>query len=81
MYSLVSNRGKVGYNIQKFVVDTEIEISELPIDGAPGSIAFVIENGNKYMLTNTKEWKLLPATGGGSSIDPTAIYIYDGGVI
>ena len=83
MYSLISNRGKVGYNVQKFIVDLETEIAELPVDGAPGSFAFVIENGNRYMLTNSKEWKQLPntASSGGSSIDPTAVYIYDGGVI
>lgn len=84
MYSLISNRGKVTYNIQRFVVDLETDISNLPTDGAPGSTAFVIENGSRYMLTNDKVWKLLPVSNSGSSggaVDPTATYIYDGGII
>lgn len=84
MYSLISNRGKVTYNIQKFVVDFESEIANLPTDGAPGSTAFVIENGSRYMLNNSKIWQLLPSSGGGNGgggIDPTATYIYDGGIL
>lgn len=83
MYSLISNRGKISYDIQRFVVDFETEIAELPTNGAPGSTAFVIENGSRYMLNNDRVWKLLPSSGasGGGSIDPTATYIYDGGIV
>lgn len=85
MYSLISNRGKIAYDIQRFIVDFETEIAELPTNGAPGSTAFVIENGSRYMLNNERRWKLLPSSGtgggGGGSIDPTATYIYDGGIV
>lgn len=79
MYSLISNRGKVTYNIQKFIVDLKSDLADLPIDGAPGSKALVIETGDIYILNNEKVWVLLPQAGGG--IDPTATYIYDGGII
>ena len=78
MYSLISNRGKVTYNIQKFIVDLESDLADLPIDGAPGSKALVIETGEVYILNNEKLWVLLPQNGG---IDPSATYIYDGGII
>lgn len=84
MYYLISNRGKVSYDIQRFVVDLETDITELPTDGAPGSTAFVIENGSRYMLNNERVWKLLPTASGsesGGTIDPTATYIYDGGIV
>lgn len=84
MYSLISNKGKVNYDIKKFVIDTAAEIADLPTDGAPGSMAFAIDTGAKYMLNSEHIWKLLPAeggSGGGGGIDPTATYIYDGGLI
>lgn len=43
-------------NYVEFVCDTENDISNLPEDCSPGSIAFVIEGAKVYMFNNSKEW-------------------------
>jgi hypothetical protein len=87
MYSIGKNSDTTGYGIKKFFVDTEVEISNIPLETVfPGSTAFVIENSKSYMLNNQYKWIELQSTGGGSSggggdIPPGEEVNYDGGTV
>lgn len=74
-----------GYGPKKFIVDLESDMSNLPTNVPPGSIAFVIEKSTYYMLNNQKRWvkvNLSTGTGSGGSGDPTFDeVIYDGGIL
>ena len=59
MIGIVSNNGTHNYNYKEFVVDTPEDIQYLPKVCAAGSTAFVVSNGDVYMLNNLKEWKLI----------------------
>lgn len=50
--------GRVDYNYKEFFVDTEADIASLPTDNTvcPGSVAYVIDNGQVYILNNEKKW-------------------------
>ena len=41
----------------EFICDEKADISTLPTDCTPGSVAFVIEGSVCYMLNNQKTWK------------------------
>lgn len=86
MYSISANRNKIAYDIKRFIVDFTSDIVDLPTDCAPGSTAFVIENSQRYMLNNNKNWVRVVTSGGsggGNEGDDDIIteVIYDGGVI
>ena len=43
-------------NYYEFICDEVSDITDLPTECAPGSIAFVIGNSACYMLNNQKKW-------------------------
>lgn len=54
---LVKQGGRSDYNYKEYYLDTAAELTEIPISACcPGSIAYVIANGEVYMLNNQKEW-------------------------
>lgn len=88
MYTINSNSGKVAHGIKKYIVDTANDILELPTkDAAPGSLAFVIDNSNYYMLNHQGQWKKVNlgagsgTGGGGDTPDMPEDIIYDGGLV
>ena len=86
MYSIGKNSDTTGYGIKKFFVDTEVEISNIPLETVfPGSTAFVIENSKSYMLNNQFQWIEISngggSTGGGGNISPDDEINYDGGTV
>lgn len=56
MIKIVAQSGHNAYGIKQYVVDTEKEIDNLPIDDQMGSSALVIETSDVYMLNGKKEW-------------------------
>lgn len=70
MYSLYANDDDILYGIQKYIVDTEEDMENLPNHTRAGSTAFVIETSTTYILNHSKEWKKIkdnsatPGTGG-----------------
>lgn len=46
-------------NYYEFVCDESSDISQLPVDLVPGSLAFVIGDSSVYMLNNQREWVAL----------------------
>lgn len=86
MYSIGKNSDTIGYGIKKFFVDTEVEISNIPLETVfPGSTAFVIENSKSYMLNNQFQWIEISSgggsAGGGGNISPDDEINYDGGTV
>lgn len=61
------NRKDWAYSVRLLVCDDESDVVDLPIDGSPGSLAFVIESGNMYIFGSNGEWSLKKGGGGGSS--------------
>ena len=43
-------------DIQEYVLDTEADLKDLPIDLPMGSVAFIIETGTLYMFNSKREW-------------------------
>lgn len=87
-YFIRKNTNNIAYGIVIFTVDEESDIQNLPRYHTPGSEAYVIATGNKYVLNNSKEWILSKGGssegGGGSSgggeggtivVNPTPINI------
>ena len=56
MYSLYANDDNISYGIQKFVLDTDSDITNLPVDIKPGSSALIINSSNIYVLNHEKKW-------------------------
>lgn len=59
MIQLTSQNGHTAYGVKEFVVSTDEDIENLPIEGlANGSTAFVIETSEVYMFdeTNSDYW-------------------------
>lgn len=56
MIKITSQSGHTSYGLKEFVVDTENEIADLPLNVAMGSTAFVIEGSLVYMMNGRKEW-------------------------
>lgn len=73
----VMQRGKVQYGLQRFVVDTPDDLLNLPAKTVPGSTAYVISTGAKYMHNNENVWVRIKTnnsssgSGGGSSSGST----------
>ena len=49
---------KALYGTVKFLCDYQSDVANLPNNRKPGSTAYVIENGNRYILNSNKEWVL-----------------------
>jgi hypothetical protein len=56
MITITSQSGHTSYGLKEFIVDTENEITHLPLNVAMGSTAFVIEGSLVYMMNGQKEW-------------------------
>lgn len=56
MIQLTSQNGHTAYGLKEFIVSTEEEIKELPIEGIlNGSTAFVIDTATAYMFDKDNE--------------------------
>lgn len=58
-YSAMDNSGKTVYDLNSYVVDTEADLLNVPINNAPGSTCIVVETSDVYMLNTDKKWKKL----------------------
>ena len=83
----VMQRGKVQYGLQRFIVDTPDDLLKLPAKTVPGSTAYVISTGDRYMHNSKNVWVKLKSKGsssggggGGSPVVPDD-NIWDGGDI
>lgn len=53
----IQQGGRLDYNYKEIVINREVDVETVPTHSAcPGSIIYVIENGNIYMLNENKEW-------------------------
>ena len=59
-YNTLSQSGHTGYGIKEFVIDTDDDKENLPIDVPMGSAALSIETGHVFILDSNEEWKELP---------------------
>ena len=67
MISIISNSGHVAHGIKEFVLDTQNDLENLPVDIQAGSTAKVIETGVSYILNSQGEWSQdMSASGSGS---------------
>lgn len=71
MLSTYKQNGKIRYGVKEYILDTIKDIASLPTDPAdvkPGSIAFVVDSSETYMLNNAQTWVKIVAgsTGGGT---------------
>ena len=56
-YRLVKQGGKLDYNYKEFYLDTDNDLSSIPVNDAwPGSVAYSISSGKVYMLNTSKQW-------------------------
>lgn len=70
MVSLYKQDGETVYGIKDYILDTPLDISDLPTNVKAGSSAFVISTSDKYMLNGHKRWVLLSkgtSSGGGDN--------------
>ena len=57
-FYLKQQSSRLDYNYKEYILDKEEDLDEVPITGcAPGSVCFVIETSDVYMLDSNKEWK------------------------
>ena len=67
MISIISNSGHVAHGIKEFVLDTQNDLENLPVDIQAGSKAYIIETGISYILNSQGEWSQdMSASGSGS---------------
>ena len=83
---ITQQRGRVQYGLQRFIVDTPDDLLKLPAKTVPGSTAYVISTGDRYMHNSKNVWVKLKSKGsssgggGGNPIVPDD-NIWDGGDI
>lgn len=59
MAYLIKQGGKADYNYKEFVCDTTEELANIAKQNVcPGSIAYIIETGDIYILNQKKEWEV-----------------------
>jgi hypothetical protein len=56
MIAIRKNAEDVQYNVMELTCDTEAEVATAPTKYAPGSVLFVIETSDVYMLNSEKVW-------------------------
>lgn len=64
--NLISQNGKTTYGIQEFVIDTDADTQNLPIDIPMGSAALSIESGHVFILNSKDEWENITDGEGGN---------------
>ena len=56
---LLTQGNKKDYKYSEYVVDTKADLDVIDVtDDCPGSVAYVVETGEVYMLNTKKEWVL-----------------------
>ena len=61
----IGNADNVAINY--YEVDTEHDMQEIDVANVPmGSRCYIINVGSTYALNSSKEWKLVPTSGGSS---------------
>ena len=62
--------------VHRFVINTIADIADIPAEKySPGSVCFVADTGDRYMLNLDYKWIRQPAgSGGGGSTDEDVIY-------
>lgn len=85
MFSILSNSDKMAYGVKAYVLDLKSDLSSLPTNITPGSIAFIIESSQYYMLNTQGNWVAVTfcssdgsSSEGGDTFDEV---IYDGGLV
>lgn len=68
MIKVYSNGGKVDYDIQKWLVDTEEEVSKVPLC-TMGSTIYVIRTGDTWMMDSEGNWYEMTGTKGSIPCD------------
>lgn len=54
---LVTQGSRSDYNYKEYFLDAASELSQIPVNMcSTGSIAYIIANGDVYMLNSKKEW-------------------------
>jgi hypothetical protein len=91
MITIGSNGQKIAYGIKHYNLDTEADLSVMPIGNeVMGSTCFVIETSKYYMLNSQKKWIEITPFGnsvseGGGDLPPVEPeddeIIYEGGII
>ena len=55
---LKQQASRLNYNQKEYTLDKEEDLDKVPVNGcAPGSVCFIIETSDVYMLDSNKEWK------------------------
>lgn len=54
--NIYSNSGHTAYGLKEFVIDSEEDIKNLPLDCPAGSAALCLSTGDVYMLNTKDEW-------------------------
>ena len=74
----IGNADNIAVNY--YEVDTEHDMQEIDVANAPmGSRCYIINVGSTYALNSSKEWKLVPTSGGSGGETPSGDVVYDGG--
>ena len=86
MVQINANGNTPTYGVKHFTLDTTADLATIDKTNlVMGSTAFVISSSEKYMLNSSKQWIKInvggTGGGGGGEVDPTATYIYDGGLL
>lgn len=70
MLSIYKQNGKIRYGVKEYILDTVKDVASLPtdpLDVKPGSIAFVVDSSETYMLNNAQNWvKIITGSTGGT---------------
>lgn len=59
MAFIVKQGGRIDYNYKEYFLDTAEELATIDKKAcSPGSVAYIISNGDVYILNSKKEWVL-----------------------
>ena len=67
-YTLYANDDNIAYGVKKFIVNTTVDLAQLPKNITPGSSALVTKTSKIYVLNNEHEWDELNIASGGGEI-------------
>lgn len=57
-FYLKQQSSRMDYSYREYILDKEEDLNKVPTHTcSPGSVCFVIETSNVYMLDNNQEWK------------------------
>lgn len=55
----ISQSGHISYGVSEFIIDTDADVINLPIDITKGSSALSLSSGNVYFLNGERRWVLV----------------------